>query len=144
MKETIKDLIKSILISIGVAMTIFCIVGIVYDVSYGGHFELNDYSFTKMVIGCVVVGLGFGVPSIVYNNENLPRPIQTIIHMSIGLCVYTITAYAVGWMKGLSGSKGILVLLGAITVSFLIWYLFIRCYRKEAQMMNKKLQSMQK
>lgn len=144
MKETIKDLIKSVLISIGVAMTIFCIVGIVYDVSYGGHFELSDYSFTKMVIGCIVIGLGFGVPSIVYNNDNLPRPIQTVIHMGIGLCVYTITAYAVGWMKGLSGSKGILVLLGAFIVAFLIWYLFIRYYRKEAEILNQRVQMMKK
>lgn len=144
MKETIKDLIKSVLISIGIAMTIFCIVGIVYDVRYGGHFELNDYSFIKMIIGCVVVGLGFGIPSIVYNNDNLPRPIQTVIHMSIGLSVYTITAYAVGWMKGLSKSKGILVLLGAFTVAFLIWYGFMRYYRKEAQILNQRIQMMKK
>ncbi len=144
MKKTIKDLINSVLISIGVAMTIFCIVGIVYDVSYGGHFELSDYSFTKMVIGCVVIGLGFGVPSIIYNNDNLPRPIQTVIHMSIGLGVYTITAYAVGWMKGLSKSKGILVLLGAFIVAFLIWYGFMRYYRKEAEILNQRVQMMKK
>ena len=65
MKETMKDLLKSIVISIGMAMTIFCLAGIVFDIGYKGSFSLEDYRFTKMVIGCVLIGLGFGVPTVV-------------------------------------------------------------------------------
>ena len=72
MRETVKDLIKSSVISIGMAMTIFCLVGVVFDVCYKGNFSLDDYRFTKMVAGCVLVGLGFGVPTIVYRKDNLP------------------------------------------------------------------------
>ena len=81
MKETIKDLVKSTVISIGMAMAIFCLVGIVFDIGYKGNFSLENYRFTKMVIGCVLVGLGFGVPTIVYRKENLPMPIRVLIHM---------------------------------------------------------------
>ena len=42
MNETVKDLIKSTLISIGMALTIFCLAGIVFDVGYGGRFSLED------------------------------------------------------------------------------------------------------
>ena len=90
MKDTVKDLIRSTVISIGMALTIFCLVGIVFDVGYGGKFSLENYRFTKMVIGSLLVGLGFGVPTIVYNKESLPMPIRVIIHMGTGCVVYTL------------------------------------------------------
>ena len=100
MRETIKDLLMSTIISIGIAMAIFCLVGVVFDIGYQGKFNLDNYRFTKMVIGCVLVGLGFGVPSIVYRKDNLPMPIRVIIHMGIGCVVYTVVAYAIGWIGG--------------------------------------------
>jgi hypothetical protein len=145
MKETMKELGRSTAISIGIAMTIFCLAGIIFDLRYGGHFSLDHYSFTKMVIGCVLIGLGFGVPSIVYNNENLPRPIQVVIHMGIGCIVYTLVAYGVGWIGGSETiGHGVLAAIIQLGISFVIWYLFMRYYRKEAEIMNKKIQSMKK
>ena len=47
MKELCKELIRSTVISIGMAMAIFCIVGIVFDVKYAGNFSLENYQFTK-------------------------------------------------------------------------------------------------
>ena len=43
MRETVKDLVKSSVISIGMAMTIFCLVGVVFDVGYKGNFRLSFY-----------------------------------------------------------------------------------------------------
>ena len=143
MRETVKDLVKSSVISIGMAMTIFCLVGVVFDVGYKGNFSLDDYRFTKMVIGCVLVGLGFGVPTIVYRKDNLPMPIRVIIHMGTGCVVYTIIAYAVGWIGG-SGTIGQGILIAAIqlAVAFLIWFLFMKHYRAEAKRMNDRIQAM--
>ena len=56
MKDTIKELVRSTIISICMAMTIFCLVGIVFDQVYKGHFSLDNYRFTKMVVGCVLIG----------------------------------------------------------------------------------------
>ena len=66
MRETVRDLLKSTAISIGMAMTIFCLAGIVFDVGSRGNFSLDHYRFTKLVAGCVLTGLGFGVPTIVW------------------------------------------------------------------------------
>ena len=85
MRETVKDLLKSTVISIGMAMTIFCLSGVVFDIQNKGLFSLDQYRFTKMIAGCVLVGLGFGIPSIVYRKDNLPMPIRVIIHMGIWL-----------------------------------------------------------
>ena len=72
MKEKVKDMLKSTVISICVAMALFCLSGIAFDIRDGGNFTLENYQFTKMIIGCLIIGLGFGIPTIVYQNEKLP------------------------------------------------------------------------
>lgn len=143
MNDTVKDLIKSTVISIGMALTIFCLVGIVFDVGYGGNFSLENYRFTKMVVGSLLVGLGFGLPTIVYNKESLPMPIRVVIHMGTGCVVYTLVAYAVGWYGGSATViQGIIIAGIQLLVAFVIWFCFMRFYRKEAKKMNEKIQAM--
>ena len=143
MKNMLKDLVKSTVISIGMAMAIFCFVGIVFDISYNGAFHLENYQFTKMVIGCIIVGLGFGVPTIVYSKDSLPMPIRVLIHMGIGCIVYTITAYSVGWLGDISEiGQGILIVALQFSIAFIIWFLFLTHYRKEAKKLNDKIQNM--
>ena len=55
MRETVKDLLKSTVISIGMAMTIFCLSGVVFDIQNKGLFSLVQYRLTKMIAGCVLV-----------------------------------------------------------------------------------------
>ncbi len=145
MKEKAMDLIRSIVISIGIAMAIFCFVGVTFDMRYGGNFTLDNYRFTKMVIGCVLIGLGFGIPSIVYNKEELPMPIKIIIHMGIGCVVYTIVAHYVGWMGGAATARqGIIIAAIQLGTAFIIWLMFLRYYRKDAVKMNERLQQINK
>ena len=143
MRETIKDLLRSVVISMGMAFALFCLVGIIFDITYKGNFSLENYRFTKMVVGCIVIGLGFGVPSIVYKRENLPMPMKVIVHMGIGCLIYTLVAYKVGWIGGsVTMGQGIMIAAIQITVAFIIWFLFMRYYRKEAKQMNERIQSM--
>jgi len=143
MNNTLKDILKSTVISIGMSLTIFSFVCIVFDIGYGGNFSLEGYRMTKMIIGCVIIGLGFGVPTIIYKNDSLPMPVRVLIHMGIGCVIYTIVAYAVGWIGG-SASLGQGIAIAAIqfVVAFLIWFLFMRYYRAEAKKMNDKIQAM--
>ena len=142
MKDIVKDMLKSIVISIGMALAIFCIVGIVFDIGFKGNFSLENYMFTKMVVGSVLVGLGFGVPTVVYNKESLPMPIKVIIHMGIGCAVYTAVAFAVGWFGGSATFVQGLIIAGIqLAVAFIIWFCFMRYYRKEAKKMNEKIQA---
>ncbi|MBQ7990747.1 MAG: DUF3021 domain-containing protein [Oscillospiraceae bacterium] len=143
MRETVKDIFKSTVISIGLAMSIFCLAGIVFDIVYKGNFSLENYGFTKMVIGCILVGIGFGVPTIVYRKDNLPMPVRVIIHMGIGCTVYTMTAYSVGWFGAVSSiGHGIIIAAIQLAAAFVIWYLFVRYYRSEAKKINEKIQKM--
>ena len=139
-----KDLIRSILISIAVSFSIFCIAGVVYDITGHGSFSLGNYGFTKMVVGCVIVGLGFGIPSMIYNNENLPMAVKVIIHMGIGCVVNTIVAYSVGWAGTPHIGRAVLIVIMQIAIAFLIWLCFMCFYRNEAHRMNERLNSMKK
>ena len=138
-----KDLLKSIVISIGMALAIFSFVGIIFDVTGGGVYTLENYRYTKMVIASVIVGLGFGVPTMVYKSDKLPMPVKVLVHMGIGCIIYTIVAFSVGWLGGAASvTQGILIACIKLAVAFIIWFCFMRYYRKEADEMNKKIKSM--
>ena len=138
-----KDLLKSIVISIGMALAIFSFVGIIFDVTGGGVYTLENYRYTKMVIASVIVGLGFGVPTMVYKSDKLPMPVKVLVHMGIGCIIYTIVAFSVGWLGGAASvTQGILIACIQLAVAFIIWFCFMRYYRKEADEMNKKIKSM--
>ena len=143
MRETVKDLLKSTAISIGISLTIFCLIGMVEDIMGGGSFRLEHYRFTKMVLGSIIVGMGFGLPSFIYSKDSLPMPVRVIIHMGTGCIVYTLVACAVGWMGGSSSIlKGIIIAAFQIAMAFIIWYLFMQYYRREARRMNNRIQEM--
>ena len=143
MGKAVKEILKSTVISIGMALTIFSLVGMFFDIVNGGNFSMEGYQFTKMVAGSAIVGIGFGVPTIVYNSEKLPTPVKVLIHMGIGCVIYTIVAYAVGWFGGAATPVQGLVIAGIqLAVAFVIWFCFMRYYRKEAKMMNDKIQAM--
>ena len=143
MNNTVKDLLKSIVISIGMALSIFSFVCVIFDIGYGGNFSLENYRLTKMVIGCIIVGLGFGVPSLVYRSETLPMPVKILVHMGIGCIIYTIVGFAVGWIGGSATlGQGIAIAAIQLIVAFIIWFCFMRFYRSEAKKMNDKIQQM--
>ena len=143
MNNTLKDLLKSTVISIGMSLTIFSLVCIVFDIGFGGNFSLEDYRMTKMIIGCVVIGLGFGVPTIVYKNDTLPMPVRVFIHVGVGSVIYTLVAYAVGWIGGSASiGQGIVIAAIQLAAAFIIWFCFMRFYRSEAKKMNDKIQQM--
>ena len=145
MGKAVKEILKSTVISIGMALTIFSLVGMFFDIVNGGNFSMEGYQFTKMVAGSAIVGIGFGVPTVVYNSEQLPTPVKVLIHMGIGCVIYTIVAYAVGWFGGAATPVQGLVIAGIqLAVAFVIWFCFMRYYRKEAKQMNEKIQAMKK
>ena len=140
--ETMKNLLKSSAIGIGFALAIFCAVCISFDITYGGNFTLKNYQFTKMAIGCMIVGLGFGAPTVIYSKEALPIPVRVLIHMGIGCVVYTITAYSVGWMSNKGNpAQSIGMVLLQLLAAFIIWLFFMMHYRREAGKMNEKIQA---
>ena len=103
----------------GVAAIIFIIVGVIIDRIFHGNIQMTNYAFSKMAIATVVIGLGFGLPAIVYDNEKLSLFTQTIIHMGTGCIIMTVTAFLVGWIPMHHGPLlMIAILLEEIALAF--------------------------
>lgn len=138
-----KATLKNILIGIGLGGALFAISGIVFDVIYSGNFQLSNWLYTKMAIGSMLVGVGFSVPSAIYNNDKLSLGIQTLIHMGIGCTVLLIVAFQVGWISLAAGwTACVLAVLGELLVAFLIWLAFAFYYKRMAKRMNDKIHRM--
>lgn len=139
------NVLKNTIYSIGNAAIIFCIVGVVNDIAFNGNFHLEDYSFTKMAIGTLIIGLGFGLPSFVYDKDDMPIAIQTLTHMGIGCVVMTITAFVVGWIptdKGIGAA--LITIAGEIAVAFIIWLFFYIHQKNLAKEMNRRIEEISK
>ena len=138
-----KQIIKSMTIGLGIAFAIFCISGVVIDINNGGSFPLNDYFFTKMVVGCVLTGLGWGAPAAVYSSEKISSGIKCVIHIGIGMVVQTVTAFIVGWIPAGAGvGKCILIIICELAFAMIIWLCFFFYNKKQADRMNKRIQSL--
>ena len=139
-----KNVIKSILVSIGFSTAVFCIVGVISDIMYNGKFEMANYSFTKTVLGCICIGIGWGAPTVIYSNEKIPYLLKILIHAMIGCFAYTATALLVGWIPS---SKGIVYsafifgvqLAAELFIAAVIWLCFYIHYKKLADKMNEKI-----
>ena len=138
--KIIKDIIKSTVISILASTFIFVIVRLVFDQVGKGTFSLTDYKFTKMVIACIITGLGFGVPTFLYNLDNIPMPLASVIHLGIGFTIYFIAASRVGWIPREAGTiASVSTIAGVIVVGMIIWICFLKYNKDLAEKMNKAL-----
>lgn len=132
-----KKIFKTTIISINIATAIFCLVGVCFDIINGGKTQMQNFSFTKMVIGEIIIGIGFGVPTAIYENKNIPLTIQSLFHMGIGCITYTAVAFWVGWIPIKIGFfKCSLIFIGQIATAFIIWFFYLIYYKKMAKKMN--------
>ena len=128
----------------GIGLSIFALTGIIFNILYQGEFVLHDWSYTKMAVGSMAVGVGFSLPSMVYRSRRLPFAMKILIHMGIGCTIMLVTAAYVGWIPFESGWKISLVsILCEIAIAFLIWLGFSRHYKKLAGQMNEKIREKQ-
>lgn len=135
-----KDLFKHLFQGISLGLAFFVSISVLMDYINKGTFLMENWSFTKMAIGSVIVGIGFSVPALIYKNSKIPYGLQILIHMGIGCSVMLITAFCVGWIPTDWGIKGILISIIIEMISaFIIWLAFSFYYKQEAQKINKQI-----
>lgn len=141
----VKKILRSSFIGIGVAVIISSIVMMIIDIANNGNLGFPNYQYTKMFLGAVIVGLGFGLPSLVYENENIPYPLQVVFHMGIGCAVMLVVAFSVGWIPSGGGAPVVILsVAGEIVAAFLIWKVITVHYKNEAEQINRKLKEKSK
>lgn len=141
----LKDILKSSLISMMMSFTIFVIVGMIFDLTGGGTFHMENHGFTKMAFACMITGLGFGVPSVLYSMEQLPMPLASVLHLGTGFAIYFIAATYVGWIPTSAGIPAcIATVIGVFVVGILIWIGFMKYNKKMAERINSAIREKQK
>lgn len=144
MKELKNQVFISALYGVGFAAILFVLTGVIFDCDNGGTIVLHHYGFSKMALGTLVIGLGFGLPAVVYEREELSRPVQILIHMGTGCTVLLITSWVVGWMPATQGLLGILkIAAGQLLLAFSLWFGFYLNRKKLAEKMNQKLSDLE-
>ena len=128
---------RRLLKSIFEGISIDCMI---FECIYSGTFTLTSYQFTKMVIGAMLVGFGFSIPSFIYENEKYSLLVQTLIHMRIGVIVMII----VGWIPLNYGlSTAIFMIVLEIAISILIWLIYCLQNKKLVKSMNERIHEIQ-
>ena len=145
MKTKKHTLLFNVFVSIGIAAMMFILTGVIIDSIFHGNIQMTNYAFSKMAIATVVIGLGFGLPAIVYDNEKLSLFTQTIIHMGTGCIIMTVTAFLVGWIPMHHGPLlMIAILLEEIALAFVIWFVFYLQQKKLVKQMNQRVNEINK
>lgn len=140
MSTNLKSVLRNTLVAIGISAIIFCIVGVAMDLGCKGNFSTSNYFFTKMALGSLLIGLGFGLPTFLYENDRLPLFLQSVLHMGIGCAVMLTSAFAVGWIPISSGLYALIFpLLGELAIALLIWLGFYLHNRKLVKTMNEQI-----
>ena len=71
--------------------------------------------------------------------------LRILIHMGIGISIYSATMIAVGWIPANIGILGLICSLSfGIGLAFIIWFAFYLYYKKEARDINKKIKEIKK
>lgn len=137
----IRKIVKLVCSGIGWGCTLSCLISMI-----GAHFMGNEWfvsspkSFSLQVIAAMLVGIGWTVPSLVYDNEKLSRMQQMLIHFGVGFLVYFVIAFNMGWVPIGNMQWMIIGLVGMVGCTLLIWFGFYFYYKSEAKEINKKIE----
>ena len=130
--------------TVAISSFLFLLCALINDLNRGGTCSLSGYAITKMAVGTLGIGLGFGLSGIVYTNEKWSRPVQTAIYMAIGCTVMLVIAFLAG---GIPLDRGLLPALLAILfmllTAFIVFVLSYRHQKKLADRINQELEQRQ-
>ena len=134
-----KNVMKAAWSGIRLAAVVFILTSLFRALPAGEESFASGIGMARMCLATLVIGVGFGVPSLIYATE-LPTGLKVLIHMGIGVVVMLAASLAVGWIDFSRGwLPCLLVALVQIAAAFLIWLLSCVRLRKDAKEMNERV-----
>ena len=84
-----KKIVKMIYSGIAWGCIISCVITVIGSLAFGNEwFTYGSHSYAAQILAAVIVGLGWVVPALVYDNHKLSRAMQIVIHLLIGFGIY--------------------------------------------------------
>ena len=134
-----KNVMKAAWSGIRLAAVVFILTSLFRTLPAGEESFASGIGMARMCLATLVIGVGFGVPSLIYSTE-LSTGLKVLIHMGIGVVVMLAASLAVGWIDFSRGwLPCLLVALVQIAAAFLIWLLSCVRLRKDAKEMNERV-----
>lgn len=136
----LKNLFKSTLYAIAISLffTVFALIGI--EQSLNGVLDLGSYGFTKAMLGALLIGLGYGIPTFIYDLKSMSIALKSVIYMCTGVGIMILVFLKFGFIQEGYGLGDILkMLIVPVGIAFLLWYAQYMKYKKVAKLMNEKL-----
>ena len=134
-----KNVMKAAWSGIRLAAVVFILTSLFRALPAGEESLASGIGMARMCLATLVIGVGFGVPSLIYSTE-LSTGLKVLIHMGIGVVVMLAASLAVGWIDFSRGwLPCLLVALVQIAAAFLIWLLSCVRLRKDAKEMNERV-----
>lgn len=140
MNQKIKRILRNTYTSLGISALLFCLMGVAFDFVYKGSFHLENYRFSRFVLCSLVIGLGFGLPARIYDNDRLPLVMRSLIHMGTGCTVMLLASMAAGWLPVTLGTGVVISMVAEeLTIALIIWSCFYLYHKRLVRRMNEKL-----
>ena len=140
MNQKIKRILRNTYTSLGISALLFCLMGVAFDFVYKGSFHLENYRFSRFVLCSFVIGLGFGLPALIYDNDRLPLVMRSLIHMGTGCTVMLLASMAAGWLPVTLGTGVVISMVAEeLTIALIIWSCFYLYHKRLVRRMNEKL-----
>lgn len=106
------------------------------------HRSKTGEELLRLATCFIIIAIGFSVPSLVYEKENLANSLKVLIHMVTGTVVYLITAFFAGWIKKSFGAIVVYILI-ALGVAAIFWVIFMLAFKLQADRINRKIREKQ-
>jgi drug/metabolite transporter (DMT)-like permease len=137
----LKDIIESLALGAFVGCFILCLVEIMISLIAGPeNISFSGTDIINGVLGSIVAGFGFSLPSFIYEREDIPLPIQVLFQMGIGMTVLFLIAIYLKWMPVTMGIGPIVTwVLIAFVFGAVFWCGFYIYYYLLARNLNKKI-----
>lgn len=137
------NLVRSLALGAFVGCFVISIIEILMALVAGPeNFVITGSEIINLVLGSIVIGFAFSLPTFIYERDDIALPFQVIFQMGIGMIVLFVVAIYFGWMPITSGLAPILIWVGvAFAFSVIFWLGFYLYYFFAAKKLNEKIKS---
>lgn len=137
-----KKVLKYLAIGFAWGCTLTTIIEIIQAICINGEMNILTAEYLKHTICGIISGIGFVVPTMIYENEKISKKLQVFIHLAIGFTVYIGAALYAGWLPFELGIGYVITsIVFSILISLIIWFCFYLYYRAKAKKMNELLKN---
>ncbi len=134
-----KKVFKAALDGVYLAALVFLVMCMIFGFRGGSKSFGTGTGVALSCVATLVIGLGFGIPSLIYQTE-LPTALKVLIHMGTGTVVMLAVSIAVGFIDFSRGwLPCLLIAAGQIATAFLLWALTCVRIKRDAKQMNERI-----